>query len=152
MSSHGRRKGIFIAIRNVPLWMWPIWAGGVVVLIGLVSLLFFTSGEETRAVIVNDTAAPLHVFYCTNGPCVHGDGTTDEVLAPGQATTQFWADPDDGGPIGVASIPHEHLIGCLSDPHAGQNVSHVYSILLSTARPCPGQVPDRTRSVTMDGS
>jgi hypothetical protein len=119
MSAHDRRTAILTAIRAVPLRMWPVWAGAVVVLFGLISLLFFTSDSPPRAVIVNDTAVRLHVFYCTDRECVHGDSTTDEVLAPGQATTDLWANPDDDGPIGVATIPAERLVGCLSDPHAG---------------------------------
>ena len=56
----------------------PVWAGGVVVVIGLISLLFFTSDAPPRAVIVNDTAARLDVFYCTDRKCRHGDPTTDD--------------------------------------------------------------------------
>ena len=150
MLAHDRRTAILTAIRGVPLWMWPVWAGGVVVLIGLISLLFFTSDAPPRAVVVNDTAARLHVFYCTDRKCRHGDPTTDDVLAPGQATTDFWAYSDDDGPIGVATIPAERLVGCLSDPHAGRDVPHPYAVLVSALRPCPGQAPASKPVVSMD--
>lgn len=151
MSADGHRSAILTAIRAVPLWMWPVWAGGGVVVIGLISLLFFTSDAPPRAVIVNDTTGRLHVFFCTDRECLHGDGTTDEVLAPGQATTDFWANPDDDGPIGVAAIPAERLVGCLSDPHSGRDVPHAYAVLASAVRPCPGQTPGSSPVVSMDG-
>ena len=80
-----------------------------------------------------------------------GDGTTAEVLEPGQATTDFWVYPDEDGPIGVATIPAERLVGCLSDPHAGRDVPHAYAVLASGVRPCPGQAPSSTPVVSMDG-
>lgn len=151
MSAHDRRTAILTAIRAVPLWMWPVWAGCVVVLFGLISLLFFTSDAPPRAVIVNDTAARLRVFYCTDRECLHSDRTTDEVLAPGHATRDFWAYRDEDGPIGVATIPAERLVGCLSDPHAGRDVPHAYAVLASGARPCPGQAPASEPVVSMGG-
>jgi hypothetical protein len=151
MSAHGRRTAIFTAIRGVPWWMWPVWAGGIVVLISLISLLFFTSDAPPRAVIVNDTAAPLHVFYCTDRKCLHGDSGTDEVLESRQTTTDFWMYPDDDGLIGVATIPAKRLTGCLSDPHAGRDVPHAYAVLASAARPCPGQAPASYPVVSLDG-
>jgi len=151
MSAPDRRTAILTAIRAVPLWMWPVWAGSIVVLIGLISLLFFTSDSPPRAVMVNDTAARLHVFYCTDRECRHGDGTTAEVLEPGQATTDFWPSPENDGPIGVATIPAERLVGCLSDPHAGRDVPHAYAVLASRVRPCPGQAPASKPVVSMDG-
>ncbi len=133
------------------MWMWPLWAGGIVVLIGLISLLFFTSDAAPRAVIVNDTAARLHVFYCTDRRCLHGDSGTAEVLEPGQTTADFWVYSDDDGPIGVATIPAERLVGCLSDPHAGRDLPHAYAVLVSAVRPCPGQPTASQPVVSMDG-
>ena len=151
MSAHDRRTAILAAIRGVPLWMWPVWAGGGVVLVGLISLLFFTSDAPARAVVLNDTAARLHVFYCTDRDCRHGDPTTDEVLEPGQATTAFWMYPDDDSLIGVATIPTGRLEGCLSDPHTGRDSRHPYAVMASAVRPCPGQAPASRPAVSMDG-
>jgi len=151
MSARERRTAILKAIRAVPLWMWPVWAGGVVVVVGLISLLFFTSDAPPRAVIVNDVAARVHVFDCTDRECRHGDGATAEVLAPGEATTDFLVNSDDDGPIGVATIPAERLVGCLSDPHAGRDVPHAYAVLVSAVRACPGQAPGSQPVVSMDG-
>jgi hypothetical protein len=109
------------------------------VVVGLVALLFFTSDAGPRAVIVNDTGTRIHVFYCTDSPCLRGDGATDQVLEPGDAATDFWDSPDVSGRIGFATVPGERLIGCLSDPHPGQDVLRPYAVLASTLRPCPGQ-------------
>lgn len=51
------------------------------------------------------------MFYCTDRECRQGDGATDEVLEPGQATTDFRVYSDDDGRIGVATIPAERLVG-----------------------------------------
>jgi hypothetical protein len=72
MTAPDRRAVILRAIRGVPLWMWPVWAGAGVVVAGLISLMFFTSAVGPRAIIVNDTAARLHVFYCADDACIWG--------------------------------------------------------------------------------
>jgi len=150
MTAHDRQAAILKAIRGVPLWMWPVWAGGVVVLVGLVSLLFFTSDAGPRAVIVNDTAAPLRIFYCTKPACDRGDGTSDEVIEPGEVTTDFWPWPDVNGLVGLATVPGERLLGCLADTHPGQDMPHPYSILASSLRLCPGQTSAVQTIVSMD--
>lgn len=151
MTARARPAEIFAAVRSVPLWMWPVWAGGVVIVFGLISLLFFTSDTQARAVIVNDTAVPLRLFYCSDSTCRRGDGSSDEIIRPGEATIDYWvwAD-DDTGLIGVATLPDRHLVGCLSDPHAGKEVGHPYAILASSLRPCPGQTPGEHPVVILD--
>ncbi len=150
MSAHDRRTAILTAIRGVPLCMRPVWAGGVAVVIGLATLPFFTSDAPPRAVILNDTAARIHVFYCTDCTCRHGDPTIDDILEPGQLTTDSWIYPDDDGPMGVATNAAQRLDGCLSDPHSGRDVPHPSVVIASGVRPCPGQAPASQPAVSMD--
>jgi hypothetical protein len=108
-------------------------------LIAAVGLLAGCGAAAPRVVIQNDTASPMHVFYCNNRPCTEGVSGNDVVLSPGKSAMDFWNSPDSVGPVGIATSPGDLLVGCLADPSPGQDRPGTRTLRLSTSRRCPGQ-------------
>ena len=135
--------------RRRELMLWTIGIGGAALAIQLLVACSSTSGP--RVIVLNDLVRPVQLFDCRNEACTEAVSGSEDDVKPGGKADEYWNSPDADGFVGVATIPGDLLLGCLTNPTAGQDSPPPVTVRSSQLMPCPGQRPHPEPSIRYTG-